>query len=234
MSTSARVCQVSGGIALAATVVNQLLAPAVEPALQRSSALAALLSVGLLLIGVLWSRLAPVPPERAELEGNEGLLLRNDLPDRLSRELTWGSRQLLTATPAAVVLLWWRGAVVLQRGLLARQGATPGFSPGAICQQALERQRAIHLVDLRHYPGRDEFAGLLDGLPSVLIQPVGSDGLLLLGGWSPRCFSSADQTWTEGWAERLRDEWLNSQAPWAMATGEAGNSTSPANPENGR
>lgn len=214
MSASARVCQVTGVIALAATVINQLLAPSVEPALQRSSALAALLSVGVLLIGVLWSRIAPTPPERAELQGSEGLLLRNDLPDRLTSELTWGSRQLLTATPAAVVLLWWHGQLVLQRGLLAHHGETPAFIPGAICQQALSRQRAIHLVDLRHYPGRAEFDVLLEGLPSVLIQPIGNEGLLLLGGWSPRCFSSSDLAWVEGWAQRLRDEWPEPEIPW--------------------
>ncbi len=213
MPLSARLCLLSGAVALVATVSNQLLAPAVEPALQRSSALAALLSVGLMLIGVLWTRLAPLPPERADLQGSEGLLLRSDLPAALADELKWGSRQLLVATPAAVVLLWWQGQVLLRRGLL-QEPAT--FSPGAICAQAQQKGRLIHLVDLRHYPGRDEFTGLLDGLPSVIVQPLGSDGLLVLGGWSPRCFSAADQAWIAGWAQRLTDE---SRGPQGMLSG---------------
>ena len=155
----------------------------------------------------------PLPAERAELSGEQGLLLRQDLPEPLRQELEWGSRQLLKATPAALVVLLWQDQCLLRRGLLqsgsdsAPLGGSP-FAPGPICQQALQRQRSIHLVDLRLYPGREEFTALLPGLPSVLVQPVGSAGLLVVGGWSARCFGNADQAWIEGWAERLRDEWL--------------------------
>ena len=210
MPTSARICLSAGVLALLALVANQLTASQVDPALQRSSVLGSLLAVGLMLIGVLWTRVVPLPPERAELQGEEGLLLRQHLPPGLQAELQWGSRQLLRATPAAVVLVWWRGDLVLQRGLLKqRQGSA--FEPGPICRQALDKERAIHLVDLRNYPGRDEFSSLQDGLPSVVVQPIGSNGLLLLGGWSPRCFSSSDLSWIDGWSQRLKSEWLGSE-----------------------
>jgi hypothetical protein len=35
------------------------------------------------------------------------------------------------------------------------------------------------------------------------VQPIGRDGLLLVGGWSPRCFGRGDLLWIEGWASRL-------------------------------
>jgi hypothetical protein len=35
------------------------------------------------------------------------------------------------------------------------------------------------------------------------VQPIGSEGLLLVGGWSPRCFGRGDLLWIEGWAARL-------------------------------
>jgi len=89
---------------------------------------------------------------------------------------------------------------LLRRGLLAPST----FDPGAICQRALEKQSAISLVDLKLYPGRQEFDALLPGLPSVLVQPLGQEGLVVLGGWSARCFSRSDLAWVEGWAAKLR------------------------------
>ncbi|MFM1813278.1 MAG: hypothetical protein RLZZ336_2216 [Cyanobacteriota bacterium] len=208
MARSARICIGAGGLALLVSVVNQLTAPHLDPALERSSVLASLLAVGLMLIGVLWTRVLPEPSARVELVGQEGCLLRSSLPDQLSAELDWGSRLLLTATPACVVLCWVRGEVWLRRGLLADPEHPERFEPGPICAQALQRGKLIHLVDLKHYPGRAEFDALLNGVPSVMVQPLGSDGLVLLGGWAPRCFSASDQAWLQGWAERLRDAWL--------------------------
>ncbi|MEI7666302.1 MAG: cofactor assembly of complex C subunit B, partial [Synechococcaceae cyanobacterium ELA263] len=110
---------------------------------------------------------------------------------------------VLTATPAATVLLIWNQTVLLRRGLLSDSR----FVPGAICRRCLESGKAISLVDLSLYPGREEFDGLLPGLPSVLVQPFASRGLLLVGGWSVRCFSRSDLTWLEGWTQRLTAEW---------------------------
>jgi hypothetical protein len=147
------------------------------------------------------------------LQGREGLELAEDLPDELRRELAWGSQMLLTATPAASLLLVWRGRVLLRRGLLAEQP----FAAGPICARALAQGRPISLVDLRLYPGRGEFAALPADLPSVVIQPVGAEGLLLVGGWSARCFGRSDLLWVEGWARRLTDE----LAPLPGAVAEA-------------
>jgi hypothetical protein len=205
-SIPARIALGGGVLGLSLTVLNQWSAPQVAepmaPALERAAVLASLLAVVLMLVGLLWERIEPVPPERVALKGQEGLELLDDLPADLRRELAWGSQMILTATPAATLLLFWRGRPLLRRGLLAEQA----FSPGAICQRAIAQGRAISLVDLRLYPGREEFAGLLGGLPSVVVQPLGREGLLLVGGWSARCFSRSDLLWLEGWSRRLTDE----------------------------
>jgi hypothetical protein len=151
-------------------------------------------------VGVLWTRALPEASIRSELSGEQGLVLNGDLPEAMAEELAWGSHMLLTASPAAVVLVIWRGQSLLRRGLLAPST----FDPGAICQRALEKQSAISLVDLKLYPGRQEFDALLPGLPSVLVQPLGQEGLVVLGGWSARCFSRSDLAWVEGWAAKLR------------------------------
>jgi hypothetical protein len=203
MPPAARVVLGAGAAGLALVVLNQATAPRLDPALERAAVLAGILSVLLMLVGALWTRIQPEAPQRAALEGREGLELVDGLPDALSRELGWGSTMLLTATPAAVVLLHWRDTTILRRGLLG-----PGpFLPGPICERARERGTAISLVDLTLYPGRDEFEPLLIGLPSVLVQPLGGQGVLVLGGWSARCFSRSDLVWVEGWARKLTAEW---------------------------
>jgi hypothetical protein len=207
LPAAARIAVSAGGLGLVLTVLNQLTAPVLatgpDPALERAAVLASILAVVLILVGLLWERVQPAEAGRAPLQGREGLELEPLLPQPLARELAWGSTMLLTATPAAVLLLQWGGQTLLRRGLL--QEST--FSGGAICGRAQQLGKAISLVDLRLYPGRDEFDTLLSDLPAVVVQPLGERGLLLLGGWSARCFSRSDLSWIEGWAARLTDEW---------------------------
>lgn len=224
----ARTALLLGGAGLLLAVVNQATAPALDPPLQRASVLAGILAVLLMLAGVLWERVLPPAPQRAALEGEEGIVLAPDLPDPLRDELAWGSAMLLTATPAVVVALQRRGSTLLRRGLLAESP----FLPGAICAQALERQRPISLVDLSLYPGREEFEGLLAGLPAVVVQPVGTEAVLVVGGWSPRCFDRGDLTWIEGWARKLSA--LLSTLPSLRDGGtELENDSPPSHPGNG-
>lgn len=207
----ARACLAAGLLGLLLSLINQVTAPELSPALERAAVLASLMAVGLLLVALLWTRANPKAPERVALEGPQGLELINGLPEALATELSWGSRLLLTATPAASVVLHWQGKTLLRRGVLA---AEP-LQPGAICARARQSGKAISLVTLALYPGRDEFAGLPAGTPSVLIQPIGSGGWVVLGGWSPRCFSRADETWLAGWAEKIR----SSLEGWSEASG---------------
>ncbi|MCT0226330.1 cofactor assembly of complex C subunit B [Synechococcus sp. CS-1328] len=198
----ARVSLGVGVLGLALLVTNQLTAGPPSPALERASVLASLLAVGLMLVGVLWTRAIPEASERVALEGEQGLQLSQECSEPLARELAWGSQMLLTATPAAVVLIHWRGTTLLRRGLLQ----SDAFIPGAICERSRRSGKAVSLVNLKLYPGRSEFEPLLAGVPSVLVQPIGDQGWILLGGWSPRCFSRSDLAWTEGWARKLKDE----------------------------
>jgi hypothetical protein len=203
LSFPARVVLALGLLGLVVAVINQVNAPQLDPPLERASVLASLLAVVLMVVAALWQRVVPEAAVRAALEGREGCELAEGLPEDLLLELGWGSSMLLTATPAATLLLHDGQRTLLRRGLL---GAA-GFVPGPICQQAIRRQRAISLVDLRPYPGRAEFDGLLEGLPAVVVQPVGEAGVLLIGGWSARCFSESDLRWIDGWARRLNTQW---------------------------
>jgi hypothetical protein len=202
MGRAARLCLSAGVLGLALCVLNQFTAPELTAPLERAGVLASLLAVGLMLVAILWTRAVPVAPERVVLEGAQGLRLVEDLPQPLAVELAWGSQMLLTATPAAALLLHWRGRTLLRRGVLA----DGEFQPGPICQRAWSTGRAIALVNLSLYPGRDEFRGLPEGIPSVIVQPIGDGGVILMAGWSPRCFSRSDESWLEGWGQKIRTE----------------------------
>ena len=217
MPTPARVCLGVGVGAIVLVLINQLTAAGSDPALERAGLLAAMLAVGLMLVAALWTQVMPEPAQRAGLQGQEGLVLAEDLPADLAEELAWGSRMLLTATPAAALLVHWRDRTLLRRGLLPPADRQLPFEPGPICQRSSQRQAAISLVDLRLYPGRQEFEPLLPELPAVLVQPLGQEGWLLLGGWSPRCFSQSDLAWVDGWAARLTGQLASGAGPAAPA-----------------
>ena len=219
MGLAARICMSAGVVGQGLCVVNQLSAPELTPALERAGVLASLLAVGLMLVSILWTRAVPVAPERVELQGEQGLRLADGLPEPLREELAWGSRMLLTATPAASLLLVWRGQTLLQRGILGSGALTPG----PITQRAWDTQKPIGLVNLKLYPGRDEFDGLPAGIPALIVQPIGREGVLLLAGWSPRCFSRSDETWLEGWSLKLRsalESWSASDSDFSAAAAE--------------
>ena len=182
------------------TVLNAASATAVSPELQRAEVLSGLAAVGLMLVSVLWTRANPRSADRRELKGEQGLHLADDLNALQREELAWGSHMLLTATPAATVLVQWQSQIVLRRGLLG----TGDFVPGPISRRALDQQKLISLVNTGLFPGRAEFDPVLPDLPAVIVCPAGPHGLVIIGGWSERCFSRSDEIWLRGWSERLR------------------------------
>ena len=202
MPTPARVVLVCALVLLALTLLNAGLAESFTPELERAEVLCGMAAVELMLVAVLWTRADPTQAKPRPLRGNQGLQLAPALDESIREELAWGSHMLLTATPAATLLIFWRDQVILRRGLLGDVDAP--FTPGPISRRAMDRQTTISLVNTTLFPGRHEFDPVLDNLPAVLIVPLASEGVLILGGWSERCFSQADEQWLEGWGARLR------------------------------
>lgn len=212
MPFGARVSLSAGVLLLLLAVVNVFTAEAIDPTLQRAEVLAGMAAVGLMLVAVLWTRAQPLAPTAVELPGEQSLQLLPELSELCRTELAWGSHLLLTATSAATILVAWDGTVVLRRGLVPeallvddQDGANgESFTPGPICERAQRQGQLVSLVKTALYPGRTEFDPVLPGLPSVMVQPLGERGWVVLGGWSERCFSRSDERWFTGWCERLR------------------------------
>ena len=206
MPFGARVSLSAGVLLLLLAVGNVFTAEAIDPTLQRAEVLAGMAAVGLMLVAVLWTRAQPLAPTAVELPGEQSLQLFPDLSELCRTELAWGSHLLLTATSAATILVAWDGTVVLRRGLVPeallvddQDGANgESFTPGPICERAQRQGQLVSLVKTALYPGRTEFDPVLPGLPSVMVQPLGNRGWLVLGGWSERCFSRSDERWFTG------------------------------------
>ena len=202
MPGPARLCLISGLLVLGLAVFNALTAGSFTPALQRAEVLSGMAAVGLMLVAVLWTRAMPRSPKAVDLEGEQGLVIAEQLSESLRTELAWGSHQFLTATSAASILVHWDDEVLLRRGLITQES----FCPGEICRRSTERQSLVSLVRTALYPGRQEFDAVVPGLPAVMVQPLGQRGWIVLGGWSERCFTRSDERWLAGWAERLRTQ----------------------------
>ena len=200
MPGPARAVLICALLLLGLTVTNAGLAETVTPELQRAEVLAGMAAVGLMLVAVLWTRANPKSAEKVPLKGEQGLVMADQFSKDQQQELAWGSHMLLTATPAASVLVLWHQQVVLRRGLISQDS----FQPGPITKRALERDQTISLVNTTLFPGRAEFDAMLPSLPAIVVCPMGNEGAVIVGGWSPRCFTRSDERWIEGWTQRLR------------------------------
>ena len=181
-------------------LLNRVLTPALTDFQARSDVMGVILSALLILTGLLWQRIQPVPPEAVILEGEEGFELAEDLPDIATTELAWASHLLLTNTVTRSVVAYKHGKVLMRRGILAPH---PEVKPGPILQRVLNTGKAVYLVDLKVYPGRIEFDYLPSNSQGIICQPMGEEGALILAANAPRSYTKQDEAWVEGIADKL-------------------------------
>ena len=190
-----------GAFLLVLSIINISTANEVNPSLVRGESISGIASVALITIGYLWTEIKPKEPNKANLKGKEAFEISLTLSNDQKYELAWGSQQILTATAASTILIFWDNQVILRRGLITEKL----FIPGEICNRAIEQQRLISLVNTELFPGSDEFDCVLEGLPSVIVYPLKKRGLTIVGGWSKRSFTNSDEKWISGWSDKLCD-----------------------------
>ncbi len=200
---------VVGIVAGTLLMVNRLLTPVLTPSQSRSDAIAVIISAVLILTGLLWQQIQPRPPESVSLIGDEGFELNDDLPEVVKTELAWASHLLLTNTVTRSLVVWHQGQVLLRRGIL---GSKSEVTPGTIVKRVIETQKAVYLVKLSLYPGRIEFDYLPENTQGVICQPIGQQGVMILGANAPRSYTAQDETWIAGIADKLDNTLTHSLA----------------------
>jgi hypothetical protein len=190
----------AGGIAGTLLMINRVLTPELTDSQARSDAVGVILTAVLVLTGLLWQQVQPRLPDSIILDGEQGFDLSPELPDPLKTELAWASHLLLTNTVTRSIVIYYRGQVLLRRGILA---AKAEVTPGVILDRVLTKQKAIYLVDTKVYPGRIEFDYLPANTQGIICQPLGSNGVMILGANAPRSYTKQDEAWIEGIADKL-------------------------------
>jgi Cofactor assembly of complex C subunit B, CCB2/CCB4 len=180
--------------------INRLMTADLTNAQSRSDALGVILSAILILTGLLWRRVQPRMPESVELVGEQGFELEPTLPEAVKVELAWASHSLLTNTVTKSVVVWYEDTMLLRRGVLGLESA---LTPGPIVKRVLETEKPIYLVALKLYPGRVEFPYLPENTQGVICQPLGCQGVLVLGANAPRSYTQQDEAWVAAIADKL-------------------------------
>jgi len=191
---------VAGGLGSVLLLINRLLTPHLSDSQARADVLGVILSALLVLTGLLWQQVQPRSPDTVDLIGEEGFQLALLLPEAVRTELAWASHLLLTNTVTRSLVVFYDGKVLLRRGIL---GINPEVKPGPILKRVLEKQKPVYLVDLKVYPGRIEFDYLPENTQGVICQPIGKQGVLILGANAPRSYTKQDEKWIAGIADKL-------------------------------
>ncbi len=190
-----------GSILFIFQLANFISLKLITPEIGRAQVLAALSSIIIVLIGLLFERFNPISGEKINLEGDNKFIYEKDLPNDLLNELAWGSEAILTSTAAASILINNEGKNILKRGIVSSNE----FIPGETCLRSIKEMKLISLANTKFYPGRDEFDNFCLKVPSILIVPVNNKSFILIGGWSSRCFTKSDEKWINNWAKKLSE-----------------------------
>lgn len=191
---------VVGGLGATLLLINRLLTPELTNSQARGDVVGVILSAVLILTGLIWQQVQPRSPDSVELIGEKGFILAADLSETVKTELAWTSHLLLTNTVTRSLVVYYQGKVLLRRGILSPKGEV---TPGAIVKRVLEKQQPVYLVALNIYPGRIEFDYLPENTQGVICQPIGSEGVLILGANAPRSYTKQDENWITGIADKL-------------------------------
>ena len=173
----------------------------ITPELERAQVLAAIASLIIILIGFLFKQFEPLAGEKVDLKGENNFLFDKNIPNEVIDELAWGSEAILTSTAAATILIHNDGVNILRRGITSRDD----FKPGETCLRSIKDMKLISLANTKFYPGRDEFFNFCPDIPSILVVPINNKAFILIGGWSPKCFTKSDEKWINNWSKKINN-----------------------------
>ncbi len=186
-------------VLLMSILINSLTVESVTASFQRSQIIGSISSILLLLIGFLWEKISPFDVKKVSLNGKEAFEYDKTLEANILDEIAWGSETILTATAAASILIYIDNKVILKRGIISEKE----FMPGHVTKRVIDSQRKLSLSNTKFYPNVEEFEAVCNSLPSVITFPISNKGVLIVGGWSPSCFTKSDEKWIENWCIKI-------------------------------
>ena len=190
-----------GAILFIFQIANFISIETITPELERAQVLAAIASLIIILIGFLFKQFEPLAGEKAALKGENKFLFDRNMPDEVIDELAWGSEAILTSTAAAAILIHNNGVNILRRGITSSNE----FKPGETCLRSTKDMKLISLANTKFYPGRGEFYNFCPNVPSILVVPINRKAFILIGGWSPKCFTKSDEKWINNWSKKINN-----------------------------
>ena len=190
-----------GSILFIFQIANFFSIETITPELERAQVLAAITSLIIILIGFLFKQFEPLSAQKSNLKGENKFLFDKNIPDDVIDELAWGSEAILTSTAAATILIHNDGVNILRRGITSNNE----FNPGETCLRSIKDMKLISLANTKFYPGRDEFYNFCPDIPSVLIVPINNKAFILVGGWSPKCFTRSDEKWINNLSKKINN-----------------------------
>ena len=190
-----------GSILFIFQIANFFSIETITPELERAQVLAAIASLIIILIGFLFKQFEPLAGKKADLEGENLFIFEKNMPEEVIDELAWGSETILTSTAAATILIHNDGVNILRRGI----SSSNEFKPGDTCLRSIKEMKLISLANTKFYPGRDEFFDFCADIPSILVVPINSKAFILIGGWSAKCFTKADEKWITNWSKKINN-----------------------------
>jgi hypothetical protein len=190
----------AGGLGGLLLLVNRLLTTQLTDSQARSDALGVIEGAVLILVGLLWQQIQAKPPDTVTLIGETSLEFATELSATVKTELAWASHLLLTNTVTRSLVIYYAGKTFLRRGVL---GKNSQVKPGAIVKRVLDTGKPVYLVNLNLYPGKIEFDYLPENTQGIICQPIGNQGVLILGANAPRSYTKQDEAWIEGIADKL-------------------------------
>ena len=190
----------SGIIGSTLLVINRFTTVQLTESQARSDVVGIILSGTLVLVGLLWQQMQPKSPDAVTLIGEEGIEFNIHLDEETQIDLAWASHLLLNNTVTKSVIIYYKNDILLRRGIL---GENNKVTPGKILNKVLQEQKPIYLVNLELYPGKIEFDYLPVNTQGIICQPLGRNGVMVLGTNIARSYTKQDENWIEGIADKI-------------------------------
>ncbi|KAJ7943564.1 Protein COFACTOR ASSEMBLY OF COMPLEX C SUBUNIT B CCB4 chloroplastic [Quillaja saponaria] len=206
-----------GGASLLAVLFNRSISgisPVADASSSQSRAdlLTLALAVTNILTGLVWLSIRPKTISVVNPEGVKCQRMYAHLPDFAITELLWVWESLSDVTCCRSLVIVYDSSCILQIGSAAESSTNSGeaisvdankLMKGSLYQGILKSGAQSYLANLSLYPGKSELPFLPSNMQAVILQPLGDEGIAIIGGDTVRGFTASDQAWITLIGEKL-------------------------------